>query len=150
MLKVRLASTEDVVELFEWRNDPLSRKMLHSPEILDWDRHCDWLHKTLTNDARCLLMCVDERDTKVAVVRFDIEADNAVVGINLNPSMRGEGKGKQCLLKAISFFCDSFIDVKFLKAEIKDINIPSKIIFEALGFELQKIDSAVCYYGLRF
>ena len=79
MLNVRLAIAEDIVDVFEWRNDSQARKMFHSSDIVNWDRHSAWYRKTLENDARCLLMCVDDNGIKVGVVRFDIENNTAVV-----------------------------------------------------------------------
>ena len=93
------------------------------------------------------MICEDEgTGEKVAIVRFDVEDERALISINLSPKMRGKRKAKGCLRDAISFFQKYFSDVCFIDAEIKPINSPSQQSFMGVGFVLVREDTDVLYY----
>ena len=92
-------------------------------------------------------MCEDEStNKKLAMVRFDVEDDRALISINLSPKMRGKRKAKGCLSDAISFFQKYFSEIRFIDAEIKSINAPSKKLFKGVGFVFVKENADVLYY----
>ena len=121
--------------------------MSHTSDLLDWNSHIGWFVASLTNKNRLIVMCEDENtNEKIAMVRFDVEDDRALISINLSPKMRGKRKAKGCLSDAISFFQMYFSDVKFIVAKIKSINIPSQKMFMSVGFVLvKKNDDFLCY-----
>ena len=135
MIKTRNAELIDSNEIFEWRNDELSRAMSHTGDIVDWGRHSAWFASSLENKNRLLLLCENKNDSKkIAVVRFDVSAKRALVSINIAPNMRGKGISKQCLSDAIEVFKNEFPQVIVLDAEIKSNNIGSQNLFKSIGF----------------
>ena len=147
MPNIRKANEGDSRDIFDWRNDELTRQMSHTTELVEWDGRSSWFVASLNNTKRLLVICEDEdTDEKVAIVRFDIEDERALISINLSPQMRGKRKAKGCLKDAISFFQKYFSDVRFIDAEIKSINIPSQQSFVGVGFVLVKQDSDVLNY----
>ena len=147
MPNIRKANENDSRDIFEWRNDELTRQMSHTTDLVEWDGHSAWFAASVANTKRLLVICEDEStDEKVAIVRFDIEDERALISINLSPKMRGKGKAKGCLKDAISFFKKYFSNVRFIDAEIKTINIPSQQSFMGVGFVLVKNDADVLYY----
>lgn len=144
---VRRAEINDSQDIFQWRNDELTRQMSHTTEKVEWEDHSKWLEATLKNSKRYLLLCNTVDAKKIAVVRFDIECDKARVSINLSPSFRGLKLAKPCLIKAISHFKKLVNeDVACLEAKIKAENIASRKLFESVGFGLIKeVDSVRCY-----
>ncbi len=146
-ITVRLAVIADSEHIFNWRNDEQTRSMSHTTDIVEWEGHSKWLEATLENHKRCLLMCcIIEGDERAAVVRFDVEADTALISINLAPSMRGKGLAKPCLISAIAFFRTKHSGVDCIEAEIKTANIASRNVFESVGFHLtQKTEGLGCY-----
>ena len=41
-LSVRLATTNDCRNIFDWRNDPFTRLMSHDNKKVRWDNHIIW------------------------------------------------------------------------------------------------------------
>lgn len=149
MIDVRPATLSDSKDIFEWRNDDHTRHMSHNSDLVTWGGHSRWFEAALSNDNRRLLVCIEqETNSKVGVVRLDIEAESAEISINLAPSMRGKGFGKACLTQAIESFRRSFPDHKLIKAEIKPENLSSQKSFESAGFEFIKEEDNVRHYAL--
>ena len=135
MINTRVALITDSKDIFEWRNDELTRKMSHTSDIVEWEGHSAWFASSLKNKNRLLLLCEDINDLKkIAVVRFDINSLRALVAINLSPEMRGAGISKQCLSESIENFKNVFPQVVALDAEIKLENIASQRVFKSVGF----------------
>ena len=103
-IKVRGARHNDSKDNFEWRNDELTRQMSHTSEIIEWENHSRWFSSSLDSKSRILLICEDDCSEKIAIIRFDISESNSVISINLNPTQRGKGLAKSCLIRSIEFF----------------------------------------------
>jgi RimJ/RimL family protein N-acetyltransferase len=147
VINVRSATLNDSKDVFEWRNDELTRLMSHTTNVVQWDEHNKWFDYSLTNEFRLLVICEEiESQEKVAVVRFDIESERGLISINLAPNKRGKGLAKPCLREAILFFKTTFPDVLFINAEIKTVNVPSRCVFEGLGFVFKKQLSDIIFY----
>ena len=147
MPNIRKANENDSRDIFDWRNDELTRQMSHTTDLVEWYEHNAWFYASLVNTKRLLVICEDETtNEKVAIVRFDINDERALISINLSPKMRGKRKAKECLREAISFFKRYFLDVRFIDAEIKPMNIPSQQSFMGVGFVLVKEEADVLYY----
>ena len=147
IINTRIAETKDSKMIYEWRNDELTRKMSHTEDYIEWEGHSKWFASSLTKSNRLLLMCeVADYDESVAMVRFDVEAKNALVSINLSPQMRGMGLSKICLSEAINHFSIEYGDVISLSAEIRSPNIASIKIFEGIGFVKVRDNKQTLYY----
>ncbi len=147
MPNTRKANKRDSRDIFDWRNDELTRQMSHTTDLVEWEKHSTWFAASLANPQRLLVMCEDEStNEKVAIVCFDVEDERALISINLSPQIRGKRKAKKCLSDAIFLFQQYFSDVRFIDAEIKTINIPSQKSFMGVGFVHVKEDADVLYY----
>jgi RimJ/RimL family protein N-acetyltransferase len=147
MPNVRAAEEKDSLDIYEWRNDELTRQMSHTTDLVEWEGHSKWFAASLKNESRLLAICEEvESTSKVAVVRFDVVNDRALISINLSPSMRGKGLAKGCLSKSIIFFKSLFPNVSYIDAKIKSFNTASKRSFEAAGFVFIKELDDVLYY----
>ncbi|MDA9020786.1 GNAT family N-acetyltransferase [Gammaproteobacteria bacterium] len=147
MIKTRKAEFKDSKIIFEWRNDELTRKMSHTTDIVDWDRHSAWFASSLENKNRLLLLCENKNDSKkIAVVRFDVNSMRALMSINLSPDIRGKGISKQCLSESIENFKNEFPQVVALDAEIKLENIASQRVFKSIGFVNVRDDTNTLYF----
>ena len=137
MPNIRRVNQSDSKDIFDWRNDELTRQMSHTTEAVEWVEHSKWFSSLLTNQNRLLLMCEDESlNEKVAIVRFDVAADRALISINCSPSMRGRGKAKCCLKDAIEYFKTIYTKIRYIDAEIRSVNIASQRSFVGVGFVL--------------
>ena len=147
MPNVRAAEEKDSLDIYEWRNDELTRQMSHTTDLVEWEGHSKWFAASLKNESRLLAICEEvESTSKVAVVRFDVVNDRALISISLSPSMRGKGLAKGCLSKSIIFFKSLFPNVSYIDAKIKSVNTASKRSFEAAGFVFIKELDDVLYY----
>ena len=84
-LTIKKADTNDCIDVFNWRNNPESRKMFIISRKVGWDEHKEWFKNSLLNPRKVLLICYDEFKEKVGIVRFDIESKQTLISINLNP-----------------------------------------------------------------
>ena len=133
MIKTRVATITDSKDIFEWRNDKLTRTMSHTTDIVDWEGQSAWFASSLENKNRLLLLCENKNESKkMAVVRFDVNSTRALVSINLAPDMRGKGISKQCLSGSIESFKNEFPQLTTLDAEIKLENIASQKLFKSI------------------
>jgi|TARA_B110000090_G_C13360838_1_gene438342 UDP-2,4-diacetamido-2,4,6-trideoxy-beta-L-altropyranose hydrolase len=147
MINTRVAIITDSKDIFEWRNDELTRKMSHTTDIVEWEGHSAWFASSLESKNRLLLLCENENGSKkIAVVRFDVSSTRALVSINLSPEMRGKGISKQCLSESIENFKNEFPQVVALDAEIKPENIASQRVFKSVGFVNVRDDVSTLYF----
>lgn len=150
---VRKANLNDFREVFEWRNDDISRRMARSSNFVLWEDHLRWYESSLTNENRLLLICEDKgkaKHCKLGIVRFDFidGARKSNISINLSPSARGKGYAKECLKKSISYMVEEKPICELVYADIKKINQVSKLLFEQVGFKLVSEDSLFWKYQL--
>ena len=144
---VRRADERDSRDIFDWRNDELTVEMSHTTDVVEWDGHSRWFAASLTDHNKLLVICEEEITAeKVAVVRFDVEDDRALISINLSPLMRGKGKAKACLKDAIQYFISVYPNVGSIDAEIKSVNVASQRSFEGVGFELVKREADILVF----
>jgi RimJ/RimL family protein N-acetyltransferase len=145
-LVVREATLEDRKPIWEWWNDPITRKMMKKNDHVPWEEHCAWFEKVLEDENR--ILCVGLVDQhKIGVVRFDLRIDEIYeVSINLNPFFRGKGYGSKVLLKSMEYLTKDR-KVKKLFAMCKKINIASRKTFEKAGFTV--VDPKQYYPGME-
>ncbi len=145
LINARKATPEDSKDLFNWRNDVQTRAMSHTSEAIAWEDHSDWFSASLERDNRSLVIC-EKKEIPVAVVRFDVSGDRALISINLAPDMRGKGLATPCLKSAIAFFEAQVSGIKTLDAEIKPENEASRRSFEATGFTQTGTSHSILHY----
>lgn len=136
-LSVRRATKEDIDDLFEWANDPVTRENSFNQEKIDYDSHVKWaLNKV--SDSDCLfLIFEDAKSQKIGFVRFDKnEQKNWIISINIAPSQRGKGYSVELLRRAVKYFIN--LKGEEVLAYIKKVNTASIKAFERAGFEVQK------------
>ena len=151
-MKIREANVDDSNDIFEWRNDPITRQMSFDSDVVTFSTHNKWFENSLHNKNRYLLIA-EEEGRKISVVRFDIkeEKSTAEININLNPLERGKGLSSTVISKSISYF--NIINNKRIKtiiAKIKKKNIASKCSFMKCGFKLNLIEGNTEIYNFIF
>ena len=131
----RLATNEDSSDLFNWRNDPVTREMSRNTDSIPWESHEKWYEKALA-DFRKKILIAENSEGKIGMVRFDYQdiPNSAEININLNPAFRGRGLA-QPILNGACAHGFSRLGLIRIYAEIKTTNIPSIKIFERAGFK---------------
>ena len=150
MIKIRCANEKDSSTILKWRNDPLTREMFLNSEPVDEDSHFEWFTSTINDLKQCLLVCENNNNEAIAVIRFDANETEAEVSINLSPQHRNQGLAVPCLTEAIEFFKSHYPSIRSIIAEIKFQNKASKKTFIRAGFELAEQRSCTWIFKYNY
>ena len=144
-MKIKDADNSDSLDIFVWRNDPISCQMFLSNKKVTLEEHKKWLESSLNNPLRKIYIGI-LKDEKVGICRFDIDSKltSAEVSINLNPTMRGKSLSYQLLSDSIETYKKT--NQIRLTATIKKENKASLIIFQKCSFSI--VDQDGSYYHL--
>lgn len=125
---VRPATSADVETLFRWRNDPLTRAMFKTSDVVPYETHCDWLARRLSRSEPHLY--VAEIDgTPVATVRID--------GEELSYTVAPEWRGRGIATKLLQWVRDEF---GVCRAEVYRRNVPSATAATTAGHTVVWLD----------
>lgn len=146
--QIRRATESDSKAIWEWRNDPLSRRMFVSQNEVSWDEHTHWFSQSLVNPNRYLFVGFLLTQERVGVCRFDVDATGkrAEVSINLNPAMRGKKYAAPFLSQAIHQLWETH-SIE-LTAKVRKDNSASLKCFVRCGFVLEREDGEYRHYFL--
>jgi RimJ/RimL family protein N-acetyltransferase len=125
-MKLRRAAAADSLDLWRWRNDPVTRAMSRNAEAVELAGHEAWFRRALADPALTLFIG-EVAAGPVGMVRFD-HGPETEVSINLNPAFRGQGLSHALLMAGLAKVGG------VVYAEIKDENAPSRRLFERAGF----------------
>jgi RimJ/RimL family protein N-acetyltransferase len=90
-LSLRPAEEDDCAIIFEWANDPVTRRNSFAPDPISWDIHRDWFRKLLADRNRLLYVALASRE-RIGQIRFDrCGQREAEVSVALAPAWRGRG-----------------------------------------------------------
>lgn len=131
-LRVRRATTEDALAIWEWANERSARGQSFHPEPIPLTEHVAWYAARMGSpDCRIWVAC--DGDRPVGQVRYDRTGVRAEVAITIAAEHRARGLGRYLLRTTASMACDE-LSVEALVALILDGNDPSMRAFEAAGY----------------
>lgn len=133
---IREATINDATVLFDWANDPETRKNSFNSGPIEWNHHIHWFKKKL-DDAKSKIYILQYNEMTVGVVRFEIN-ETTIIGVTVAPDHRGMGFGAEILKTACNTFWGNNTDS--ILAYIKKGNIASQHVFEKAGFIFQRED----------
>lgn len=133
-LKLRGVTSQDMGDLYEWRNSPEIRKNSFNSKPLSFDEHIKWFEKKSNDLDTVFYVAYFEKD-KIGVIRFDMLNDAIKVNIMLNPDFTGKGLGTQLIRLGTQTLIGQRCPGRPIIAEIKEDNIASKRAFEKAGFK---------------
>ena len=141
---VRNMEILDIFDVFNWRNDFLTREMSLNQSTITLCEHIKWTVTSLTRLNRRVYIGIKNSD-KIGACSFNYKksSNTSEVSINLNPSMRGKNLATSFLLKSIDLFKTAH-GIR-LTATIKKNNISSLKIFQNCGFSILSEDLNVYY-----
>lgn len=126
-------------DIWSWRNDPVTRSMFRSPEIVAWDDHAKWFESALVNPNRFIYVAL-MNGRPVGMVRFDaisLAEGRFETSINVAPAERKLGIGRKLLAGSIRALRNEISCVKEIVAQVKSTNPASNALFKSAGFLLQ-------------
>ncbi len=134
-LNARDAVVADEEQLLELANDPGTRRNAFSHEAISVETHHAWLRSRLMRPESCRIYIVGTSDgTAAGQVRFEAEADGWEVHYSVAPELRRRGLGRSLLRAALIVFGESHPGARIF-GRVKEQNVASRRIFDALGFE---------------
>jgi UDP-2,4-diacetamido-2,4,6-trideoxy-beta-L-altropyranose hydrolase len=137
-LRARVAGPGDEELLLNWANDPITRANAFCTPPIAATTHRSWFQGRLSNVHGCRIYIIEtEEGLPLGQVRFDQcdevwELDYAVA-----PAFRGRGLGRPLLDAALSGI-RAVIGSGVIRGKVRRGNIPSRRVFESLGFEFSR------------
>src|SRR5688572_30002070 len=95
-LELRQASTLDVLTVFGWANDHVTRQSSFSVEPILFESHTKWFHQKV-QDKNCIYLLLWVDNKPAGQIRFDKTEENYVISFGLDHKFRGKGLGVKIL-----------------------------------------------------
>ena len=136
--------------IWEWRDDPNTRKMFVNSDKVSWEEHSSWYEKILLDNFRKIYVG-KEGGIPIGVIRFDKYYNKKFtyeVSISVSHESRRKGFGKQLLNNGIKRLIKEVENCKFIRAEVKKDNGSSNRLFKSCGFIFIEDDSGMNSYEL--
>jgi UDP-2,4-diacetamido-2,4,6-trideoxy-beta-L-altropyranose hydrolase len=134
-LQVRPATDKDLMLIFEWANDPLTRKMSFNQAPIPFESHKKWFRAVLDPSSTTHLfiaeMHASDNWIPVAQVRFDEDGE---ISMSLTKEYRGQGLATPVIQTAVDYAQNK--NILPVIAHIKQENTASIKAFERAGFQL--------------
>ena len=146
MIKLREATMEDALVLFQWKNDPETIANSITKRGVTMEEHMNWLQKVTDNPNRQLFV-FEVNGEPVGQLRLDIEGSMAEISYGLAAEHRGKGLGR-VLLEQAEAKADE-LGIEELTAEVLSHNVASQKLFKKLGFEEEQ-QEVIYFYRKRY
>ncbi|HPF47783.1 MAG TPA: GNAT family N-acetyltransferase [Emcibacteraceae bacterium] len=132
-LSLRMAKKEDIISVFEWRNDPWLIPFSSSQKGVCWEDHELWFNKILS-DNKSLIYIIEINNQGVGQIRFT-QRDNksCTISISMLKPFTGKGYGVLSLQRACQEIIKKWPMTEIL-AYVRSDNMQSMTAFEKAGF----------------
>jgi RimJ/RimL family protein N-acetyltransferase len=118
-MKLRNAVKEDMIFLFDLRNDISVRKSAFNARKIDLDTHKKWFNRKLI-EGNSIILIGEEKGVKVGQVRFDVERKMISAELDVS-SQRGKGYGGMLLRRGCRYTFKK-LRIRKIVAHIKEKN----------------------------
>jgi len=129
-IKIRDANISDANLIYEWTNDPLTRKNSFNSKQIEWEDHIKWLEMKI-KDEKYFIYIFEAENKPIGMVRFESN-EYAVIGVTIAPDFRGKGFGSEIIKLGCERF--SLTNKQKILAYIKTANSSSIKVFQKAGF----------------
>lgn len=148
-LQLRPVRAEDAHLAWQWANEPEVRRVSFQTHFIPWHEHIAWFQRRLTKPASPYYVAIDGWGRPLGQIRFDREATEAIVSLQLAPHARAQGRSAKLIrLGCLRLFQDT--DAAGVIALIKPENIRSQKAFERAGFQRADSTTAFGQTALRY
>lgn len=127
--------------IFSLSNDSLVRANSFKQNKIEYEEHCNWFKKTIT-DKNILFFLIFENDSEkdfIGQIRFKRECEKSnecVISLSITEPFRGKHIAKDFIEIGIKELKKNWKTVDTIIAEVKDENTASNKLFIKGGFEL--------------
>jgi UDP-2,4-diacetamido-2,4,6-trideoxy-beta-L-altropyranose hydrolase len=134
-LQLRVASEEDVLLLWQWVNDAVTRRNSFTKEPISWINHQAWYTEKLTSPYTRLWI-LELKKVPVGQIRYDCtDSRTAQISFSIAPAYRGLGLGTQLLSLSADRACRE-LKVDAVEGITLAENHPSNHAFVKAGFDV--------------
>jgi RimJ/RimL family protein N-acetyltransferase len=126
---------EDIKDLFNWINNPLSRKNSFRSAPITWQEHEKWFSERLIDTATTIYILCSDKKEKLGSVRFEEKEGGIRISVMLNPDYIGKKLGSELIRFGMERYIQEKEPSQPIIAEIKGDNLPSKKAFLKAGFK---------------
>jgi UDP-2,4-diacetamido-2,4,6-trideoxy-beta-L-altropyranose hydrolase len=138
LIKLREAGPDDCRAIYEWRNAEETRRHIFDKDIIPFEAHQQWFAKSLDNPDRIILVA-EHDNTPAGVLRYDLNAERALVSVYLVPGPKPLGIGTQLIRAGSHWLRTRHPEITTIDAEILGENIASIKAFEKAGYRLNHL-----------
>lgn len=132
-LRLRKVRYSDRQLLWDWANEMTVREVSFSSEKIPWEDHVKWYDSLLKNPNCIMYIGVNQDNSPVGQIRYNIEDGDAVISISIAKEFRALGYGTNLIWVASEKIFD-FTCIKKIHAYIKASNYASIRAFTNAGF----------------
>jgi UDP-2,4-diacetamido-2,4,6-trideoxy-beta-L-altropyranose hydrolase len=133
-LNLRKAQIDDCRLVWEWANDPVTRRHSFSSDAISWEEHTVWFTDKLNDPNIYFYLGFNVQDEPVGYVRFqrtnDVEAN---ISVAVAPKQRRQGYGVELIRLGVETLWQ-VTQVSQINAFIKADNLTSRRVFTKGGF----------------
>ena len=142
VLKIVNADKSHSREIWEWRNNSITRSVSRKTDQVEWNNHEVWFKNSLESNRVFLYVGINkkfEKNVPIGVIRFNqmnISQNHYEVSINIAPHARKKGFGYYLLRDGTKKFIEEIDKCNRIYALVKVNNIPSIKLFTSAGYSL--------------
>ena len=141
-LQIRLATLDDMKDVFELSNDDVVRENSINQNKIEWDDHVKWFENKIKN--RSLFYIIENQNNDfVGQVRFDL-CPEAVISISITKRFRGMGLASKIINQ-----CSNISKLNKIIAYVKKDNLASQKSFLNAGYKYESADEVCFKYVLK-
>ena len=129
---------QDCDIVFSLSNDPLVRACSFNTKPIEYEQHCKWFAKTVS-DSNTLFFLIFDNGNFVGQIRFHRESEQStesVISLSITKEYRGKHIAGEFLQLGIEKLKKKWYNMESVVAEVKDENAASNALFLREGFEL--------------
>ncbi len=130
-LTARKATENDLMTVFDWANDPVTRQMSFNQNQIKLEDHERWFNRIISSPGTYLLI-IEKEDVPIGQIRVDNDGE---ISHSIDKDFRGQKLGTPSLEAAMNYIRKE-TDVTEIFAQIKSENIPTLRIYEKYGYKL--------------
>lgn len=129
-LTARKATSNDLMTVFEWANDKVTRQMSFNQDQITLEDHKRWFNRIINSPGTYLLIIENEESVPIGQIRVDNDGE---ISHSIAKEFRGQKLGTPSLEAAMNYIRTK-TDVKEIFAQIKSENTPTLRIYEKYGY----------------
>lgn len=127
--------------VFSLSNDPLVRACSFNTRPIEYESHCKWFEKIVSDKNTLFFLVFDDENEKqfVGQIRFNRKSEQStecVISLSITKEYRGKHIAGNFLQLGIEELKKNWYNIKTVVAEVKDENTASNALFLREGFEL--------------